>query len=314
MSKIKAVDFAKYVDDNRKYLSSTLKTFGKDVKETDSLDKLVSTTASLNVFPEEEEEIFDYPKEWKDLMEEYENDPLLTRNGGEYQYCQYIGLSDMYDTSYLYISSGLGHQPFIKTSDGQQIIFTEYDITITWDRSKDLTRENGQKYRWIKFYSKYTNIYPFGCPSQKNDTELGACLFCLYDSYGSITDGTSSSNQTSYKYLYNTTIECFVSGYNVTKTNQTTGSAGHYNLTFNLKNLKYIKLYNRGTHTVINTTYANILILDAETEKLEYTKFGLMDFKLKNTYTIFMQINRYESFLYFFNKRLNFLAYSTIIF
>ena len=56
MSKIKALDFAKYVDDNRKYLSSTLKTFGKDVKDTDSLDKLVSTTASLNVFPEEEEE------------------------------------------------------------------------------------------------------------------------------------------------------------------------------------------------------------------------------------------------------------------
>ena len=28
--------------------------------------------------------------------------------------------------------------------------------------------------------------------------------------------------------------------------------------------------------------------------KLDYTKFGLMEFKLKNTYTIFIKINRYE--------------------
>ena len=36
-------------------------------------------------------------------------------------------------------------------------------------------------------------------------------------------------------------------------------------------------------------------------KKLEYTKFGLMDFKLKNTYTIFIKINRYE-FYYYFNS------------
>ena len=35
--------------------------------------------------------------------------------------------------------------------------------------------------------------------------------------------------------------------------------------------------------------------------KLEQTKFGLMDFKLKNTYTIFIKINRYE-FYYYFNS------------
>lgn len=35
--------------------------------------------------------------------------------------------------------------------------------------------------------------------------------------------------------------------------------------------------------------------------KLEQTTFGLMDFKLKNTYTIFVRINRYE-FYYYFNS------------
>lgn len=35
--------------------------------------------------------------------------------------------------------------------------------------------------------------------------------------------------------------------------------------------------------------------------KLENTKFGLMDFKLKNTYTIYIKINRYE-FYYYFNS------------
>lgn len=33
--------------------------------------------------------------------------------------------------------------------------------------------------------------------------------------------------------------------------------------------------------------------------KLEYTKFGFMDFKLKNTYTLFIKIRRYEFYYYF---------------
>lgn len=39
--------------------------------------------------------------------------------------------------------------------------------------------------------------------------------------------------------------------------------------------------------------------------KLDYTKFGLMDFNLKNIYTIFMKINRYEFYYYYnsFNKQ-----------
>lgn len=36
-------------------------------------------------------------------------------------------------------------------------------------------------------------------------------------------------------------------------------------------------------------------------KKPDITKFGLMDFKLKNTYTIFIKINRYE-FYYYFNS------------
>lgn len=36
-------------------------------------------------------------------------------------------------------------------------------------------------------------------------------------------------------------------------------------------------------------------------KKLDNTKFGLMDFKLKNTYTMFIKINRYE-FYYYFNS------------
>lgn len=35
--------------------------------------------------------------------------------------------------------------------------------------------------------------------------------------------------------------------------------------------------------------------------KLKYTKFGLIDFKLKNTYTIFLKIDRYE-FYYYYNS------------
>lgn len=35
--------------------------------------------------------------------------------------------------------------------------------------------------------------------------------------------------------------------------------------------------------------------------KLQNTKFGLIDFKLKNTYTIFLKINRYE-FYYYYNS------------
>ena len=35
--------------------------------------------------------------------------------------------------------------------------------------------------------------------------------------------------------------------------------------------------------------------------KLKYTKFGLMDFKLKNTYTLYIKINRYE-FYYYYNS------------
>ena len=34
-------------------------------------------------------------------------------------------------------------------------------------------------------------------------------------------------------------------------------------------------------------------------KKLDNTKFGLMDFKLKNTYTMYIKINRYEFFYYY---------------
>lgn len=36
-------------------------------------------------------------------------------------------------------------------------------------------------------------------------------------------------------------------------------------------------------------------------QKLEYTKFGMMDFKLKNIYTLFIKINKYE-FYYYYNS------------
>ena len=224
MSKIKAVDFAKYVDDNRKLGIDILNSKNINSTNHDSLNTVINNIAKLPDSPKEETK-YDYPQEFKDLISAYENDPLLEMNGGEYNKCVYYGLENDYDKSVIYAYIDM----LVITSDGQYITPTSTGaITITWDTTKDLIRENGKGWRWIKVYrtvgsnfEKSNNLEIYGCYPETNVLYKSPLKFVLIDGIHKITSGSQS-----YYNINRTDIECIVLGksspYVVLGTSQTT--------------------------------------------------------------------------------------------
>ena len=209
MSRIKAVDFAKSVDNSRTLLTETLKSKGIDVDKNDSL---MTSISKVNQLPElEEVEVYTIPSEFQALMTDYENDPLMKRNGGEYEYCYYAMYSDLYDQ--VYYPSGC-YGTLAVTSDGQELTLsgtTTDTFTITWDKTKDLTRDNGDKYRWVKHYSKYNANFKYfasGYPDSST-TNTSSILFLLC-SLHSVNFSTSRNARNAYCYGQ---IEGLVFGY-----------------------------------------------------------------------------------------------------
>ena len=132
MSKIKAVDFAKYVENAKNYGKDILKSKGVKVEDNKSLSYYIEHTNDL---PDKEEE-YQHDSYFAKIIEDYENDPLLQRNGGQYAGCAYYVIRAMYDTSFV-PSTSLWSDTLLKTSDGQEIILPKENYTITWDKTKE---------------------------------------------------------------------------------------------------------------------------------------------------------------------------------
>lgn len=167
MARIKAVDFAKDVDDNRKRLQNILRNKGVNTKDV----SLRETVSNVNLLPDYSEPISDYVPDpyFIKFDEYYKTDPLLTSNGGSYDECFYAVILPLYDTTAIR-QSGTTYAPeLLITSDGQTLELTSTKtMTITWDKSKDGQTtlfdtpdklKDGRNVRWIRLYRNYNAGY-----------------------------------------------------------------------------------------------------------------------------------------------------------
>ena len=149
--------------------------------------------APLETVEKHEEPLF------KKLREDYEKDPLLTRNGGNYKYCQYQVIPALNVDAHLYEKN-----VFVVTSDGQELAPSSSILTITFDNSKDLVLEDGIKVRWVKMYSSNAAIALTQAYNFYYQTYSGRNLlyFILYGT-SDILSETSSTGNTAYSRMNN---------------------------------------------------------------------------------------------------------------
>lgn len=198
MSRIKAVDFAKSVDNSRILLTDTLKSKGIDVDENRNLNYYIQ---QIEQFPNLEVKD-DYTPDsfFTQLEQDYLTDPLRTKNGGEYEYCCFLGLTTQYETSLLTIPVKATYR--IITSDGQDILLedaaSKSDYTITWDATKDglYKFQSGKPARWIKIYTNGSTNDQFCFPCYKDGSSAlqytSPVMFALFD-LGSVAINSTSS-------------------------------------------------------------------------------------------------------------------------
>lgn len=199
MSKIKAVDFAKYVDVNKNNAKNILKQKGVHVQDNKSLSYYVNNIQNLPDKPEEEE--YQHDSYFAKFIEDFDNDPLRAENGGEYKYCGYFIIAAWYDTSLIYsrlVEGASTKQPFlIKTSDGQEFSITSSSsFTITWDKSKDIdSLDDGTIIRWIKVYTNYSvgGRYCCGFYESNSVVKTAPLLYMIWDLSDTISLSNSSS-------------------------------------------------------------------------------------------------------------------------
>lgn len=230
MSKIKYLDFAKSVDSSRENLKDILKSKGVDVAENQSLQTYVNNVTDL---PDKEQEPEYIPDPYFVAFDKYfETDPLLKKNGGEYDVVSYAVILCLYDTSFITFYLSAANKAIIYTSDGQTIDAgsqtSTKNITITWDKTKDGQKtlfnipdkiKTGQNVRWIRIYSTYNTIcapcyesnstakpsplvyilqygrndaLPFGSTSSKTVSTLNNCPYLQYMTVGA--SGTTYFN------------------------------------------------------------------------------------------------------------------------
>lgn len=219
MSKIKYLDFAKSVDSSRENLKDILKSKGVDVAENQSLQTYVNNVTDL---PDKEQEQEYIPDPYFVAFDKYfETDPLLKKNGGEYENATYAAILCLYDTSYISFYLYSSDKAMIYTSDGQIIEVTgksgTQKITITWDKTKDGQKtlfdipdriKTGQNVRWVRLYSTYTSTsYSLPCYPTDKTTEQSPIVYQLsYSRLCSTLPTSTSSGKQNYglnscKYL-----------------------------------------------------------------------------------------------------------------
>lgn len=218
MSKIKALDFAKSVDSSRESLKDILKNKGVNVAENQSLQNYVNSVAEL---PNAEQEVEYVPDPYFVAFDKYfETDPLLKKNGGEYESAVYAAILCLYDTSYVNFYLYSSNKAMIYTSDGQTIEITgksgTQKITITWDKTKDGQTtlfdipdkiKTGQNVRWVRLYSTYYDTVSLPCYPTDKTTEQAPIVYQL--SYSKIASklpksastGKATDSLNSCKYL-----------------------------------------------------------------------------------------------------------------
>ena len=144
MSKIKYLDFAKYVNDNKKALKNNLRAYNIDADDSMSLANLVNAVNAIPSVPQELYKIQDDIPEMPDLFKLADNDPDI---GVKPTVIVVVPDYLLKQTITVAPSS------IVKTSDGQ--IYTndtssQKSYTHIWDLSKDIDTSFDFKLRWIE--------------------------------------------------------------------------------------------------------------------------------------------------------------------
>ena len=215
MAKIDALDFGKYVENNRQRLSNALDGFNIN-KQGNSLDGLVSSAISNLKTPEIDTTLGDYDNtpdpELLWLKDYYDNDPLLEKNGGTYTACIYILHSKkaLDDNSYrqIYLNSKainyINNEIVTYSSVGYYYKDTDF-ITIN-NISYILARHYTEgipvlKEEWANLYSKGVSEYPNNS-LQINGTTFRSVDYMLVDALYVETGSSIPNNAPYFKQIY----------------------------------------------------------------------------------------------------------------
>lgn len=258
MSKIKAVDFAKYVNDAKNYQKDILINKGVEVENNKSLLYYVEKTNELpNKDPDAEYIMDSY---FAQMEEEYDKDPLLTKNGGEYEGCNYYIINTRYDTTY-FPAIGSSSTYLIKTSDGQEFTNSNTAFTIQWDISKDTDAlDDGTPVRWIKIYATTIqyNKKVGGCYPSNSTSNPPSLLYLIY---GFSKNLNATSSRVVESYAQNQLLRGVILSDNV--------NSSTYTIVYNCYSLEYLGIR--------NNSFATPGIVDSgfSLKKLDYNSIDL---------------------------------------
>ena len=273
MSQIDSYDFARYVESCKESLNTVLNAKQITISRSKSLASHIVQVASLPskeiIQPMSSDNYF---SEFANIMEDYENDNLLVENGGEYNACIFCLFSDIGETTYI-DKAYVGATKYLDVfSDGQTISSgNDQDYTKTWDTTKDLLREDGTKYRWLKRYIKHSANSNISCnlclgKSTSSTTDY-SIIGVLYNGCG-LNNLVTNLNSISLEFLgigSNATISSIGTQWNVT-----VDSRIYENYIFRMLNfesvycpLRYIKSYNNNLYFRIWQPSIYLKIVDA---------------------------------------------------
>lgn len=275
------LDYAKYVENSTNTLNSILHYKGIDNSKNMKLLDQISSVSELEpkkIVSTKLDKMFDI------IEEEFNNDPLRFKNGGEYRGCVYYIIRSIYDTTYLKNSYDK-----TVTSDGQEFTNTS-DLTITWDKSKDtLQLEDGTKIRIIKQYSidlpRVNMAHGDRCEevSVTNSTKAytSPLLFVIWDLTTDMPK--ASGTQITSNIFYQNNIRYIVFGENVSYA----GETGGFTQTPDLIKIKFLaKAVSWGkssSSTNITTTMCNYSSIKyIEGNIIDYNGVGATSMTLQN--------------------------------
>lgn len=234
MGKIKYLDFAKSMENETEYLKDVLKVNKNlpDVEDSKSLRHYIEDVKRLPEYNSELQDKYIPDPYFIQFEEDYNNDPLRTKNGGEYKDCVFVLLTNRYLTSFIsrnsLNSANETHPHLIKTSDGQELIITKsQDVLITWNDTPEnlITLQDGTKCRWIKLYGNERTVYGSGkvipaYETSKPTQYTSPVIMCIFD-YGK--EYTIYSNQSSSDsdFKLSRSLEYMILGDNVTQIGRT---------------------------------------------------------------------------------------------
>ena len=243
--KIAAVSFANYVQGCNETLETILNSKQIETKNEALIHNIEKVGDLVN--PN-----YDFDAEYtmdsylKKMLDDYEADPLLERNGGPYKYCIYWVLTTKYETSYFNYATAYSGARAIYFSDGTEIVNkTQSTYTHTWDTTKDVDQlDDGTKVRWVKKYGSELNssthapsmMYP---QSTIASTDESPVIMIINDAYSN-----TMSNSKGHQFIANLPfLRVFVYGHEVVPS-QPGGSGSGSGTFYTCTQLEYIKCYN----------------------------------------------------------------------